>query len=282
MQCLQRPGDILLLPRGMGHATINPYGFGVGLGALYTDSSSDSALSVKNYPKTKTWLPEKMSEIPMKSFASREGNPRSWSGRSSLSTFKKTLELASKTADRRPQRKPRRLVRDVKPGPAPSAAQVYGLPALADHFVTGTGPAGLGRRAAVSVGTALAVLPAGGGHLVPHADSAQQCHKKIIAFVHINKAGGTAMLENLATCCASRLLKSNYRKYLAPGKRGVRGFFFHASAWRQRALVGSDNWSRMFTFALVRNPWERQVSMFHFLVGKQCTLETARQPQILT
>jgi len=42
--------------------------------------------------------------------------------------------------------------------------------------------------------------------------------------------------------------------------------FFHASAYRQQDYFGDAAWDEAFTFALVRNPWARQVSMFTFLL----------------
>ncbi len=44
--------------------------------------------------------------------------------------------------------------------------------------------------------------------------------------------------------------------------------FFHASASLQRKVLGAEPWARAYTFALVRNPYARQVSMFHFLLGE--------------
>ena len=42
--CMQRPGDVVLLPKNWGHATINPYGFAIGLGNLYHDQKTESNL----------------------------------------------------------------------------------------------------------------------------------------------------------------------------------------------------------------------------------------------
>lgn len=49
-----------------------------------------------------------------------------------------------------------------------------------------------------------------------------------IAFVHVNKAGGTAMLENLRMCCNERTVKLRYQSQLQ--QHGLpRNFFFHGS-----------------------------------------------------
>jgi len=59
-----------------------------------------------------------------------------------------------------------------------------------------------------------------------------------------------------------------------------RARFFHASASLQRDAVGPAAWATAYTFALVRNPWARQVSMFHFLLGNAaCRLPVGRRPE---
>ena len=48
--------------------------------------------------------------------------------------------------------------------------------------------------------------------------------------------------------------------------RGLGSRFFHASASLQKQALGDEAWGSAYTFALVRNPFARQVSMFHFLL----------------
>jgi hypothetical protein len=51
-------------------------------------------------------------------------------------------------------------------------------------------------------------------------------------------------------------------------------------AWPQRTVVGNDAWAGAYTFALVRNPWARQVSMFQFLLQEaMCRITGARRPK---
>lgn len=39
--CTQRPGDLVIVPRMYGHATLNEYGFGIGIGSLFVDQNSE-------------------------------------------------------------------------------------------------------------------------------------------------------------------------------------------------------------------------------------------------
>ena len=52
----------------------------------------------------------------------------------------------------------------------------------------------------------------------------------------------------------------------APQMRSLGSRFFHASASLQQRVLGEAAWGGAYTFALVRNPYARQVSMFHFLL----------------
>ena len=86
-----------------------------------------------------------------------------------------------------------------------------------------------------------------------------------VAFVHINKAGGTAMRARLYASAKHQLLELN--DATAAGRmRQLGSRFFHASASLQRRVLGAQAWDGAYTFALVRNPFARQVSMFFFLL----------------
>jgi len=62
--------------------------------------------------------------------------------------------------------------------------------------------------------------------------------------------------------------------------RGLGTRFFHASASLQRRVLGEDTWRLAFTFALVRNPFARQLSMFTFLLQEAgCRAPLGRRPQ---
>jgi len=70
-------------------------------------------------------------------------------------------------------------------------------------------------------------------------------------FIHINKTGGSSIEKAL----------------------GCR--FEHKTALRKRAELGKEVWKKLFSFAFVRNPWDRVVSHYHHrLMTNQTGLRT--------
>lgn len=67
-------------------------------------------------------------------------------------------------------------------------------------------------------------------------------HRRKLVFVHIQKTGGKSVRKAI----------------------GIPGSTIHLPARNLKTELGSERWSQYFKFAVVRNPWDRLVSAYHY------------------
>lgn len=93
-------------------------------------------------------------------------------------------------------------------------------------------------------------------------------------FIHIPKTGGTA----LALALEARAMKDDILVGDTPKAKNRRGrlkgvatagrLWKHATLADIRGLASEEEIGAFFTFTLVRNPWDRMVSYYHWLRGQ--------------
>jgi hypothetical protein len=288
-RCTQGPGDMLVVPNHWGHATINE-AFSIGIGDLFCDRLLSSLIgdercghpfvSMQTQPPVQRlaglWT-NLTGRPPAGALSSKLATGRS-RGRGSIylgmgrweadGAARKTTGRGGASGGGAGGRPPagRRSLRaaDVLLGGARDQGRLVHARQLgASGHATGLSGMDPYAKQASTLHKVPTPWGAGGAPRPVRQPLPPGCAKgganySTVAFVHVNKAGGTMMRAALLTHASHQMIETGAAEAVAK-LRSVGARFFHASASLQRWAVGQPAWVKAYKFALVRNPWSRQV-----------------------
>ncbi len=93
-------------------------------------------------------------------------------------------------------------------------------------------------------------------------------HSQNFIFVHVPKTGGTSVsnyLSSYTSYCDLELGGTEFGESLQKAYRKRFRLYKHVPASGIKAVIDSGFWEKSFKFGIVRNPYQRAISTYHFL-----------------
>lgn len=106
----------------------------------------------------------------------------------------------------------------------------------------------------------------------------QLSHSHRFIFIHIFKTAGTSMRAALEPLCQSpvqRIWRGLCNRLGVPTRPGCANLSAHARAEDVRAALPAQIFDNYYKFAFVRNPWDWQVSWYHYVLQNEAHHEHA-------
>ncbi|MCF6409084.1 sulfotransferase family 2 domain-containing protein [Pseudalkalibacillus salsuginis] len=102
-------------------------------------------------------------------------------------------------------------------------------------------------------------------------------HKYKFIFLKTKKTAGTSIEISLSRYCGDKdiitpimfedeKIRADLGKYPQNYQIGQINFYNHDSANKIKSLIGEDIWDSYYKFCFDRNPWDKVISLYYFLV----------------